>query len=657
MKPLTKSRFKLGLECPNKLFFTSKREYADQSLEDSFLMALAQGGFQVEALARLHYPNGVFIDTANYEYDRAMGLTRNYLEKEAVSIYEAAFGHEGLFIRTDILSKKGNHIKLIEVKAKSFDPDDEYLFLGKRGGINSGWKPYLFDLAFQKYVAQQAFPQFTFEAYLLMADKTKTAKVDGLNQLFRIPKNGNPRTDVVTGISSIDEIGGSVLSEINVDSLINGIITGGYPYFDNLNFKQSVDLFKDAYQKNIYLNWPTQFSSCKKCEFKTTKEQEKEGLKSGFKYCFKKQHQWADKDFDRPNAFEIWNFRGKNLMEENRLLMDDLTEEDINIKVEPGKLSASERQWLQIQKAQQNDDTVFVLREELKQEMGNWQYPLHFIDFETSTVALPFTKDRRPYEQVAFQFSHHQLNEDGSIEHKSQYINNSPGEFPNFEFARALRKALSKDRGTIFRFAAHENTIVNAIIAQLMSSGETDAHELISFLKSISTATKDNVEQWVGDRSMVDLNKVVKDYYYNPLTQGSNSIKAILPASLNSSPYLQEKYSKPIGTINVGSSNFEPGHIWLQKDGDALLNPYKMLPPLFDGWSMLELENTISELEGIADGGAALTAYAKLQYTDMDQKERGEITSALLKYCELDTLAMVMVYEHFKYDLVAGSVG
>lgn len=657
MKPLTKSRFKLGLECPNKLFFTSKREYADQSLEDSFLMALAQGGFQVEALARLHYPNGVFIDTANYEYDRATGLTRNYLEKEAVSIYEAAFGHEGLFIRTDILSKKGNHIKLIEVKAKSFDPDDEYLFLGKRGGINSGWKPYLFDLAFQKYVAQQAFPQFTFEAYLLMADKTKTAKVDGLNQLFRIPKNGNPRTDVVTGISSIDEIGGSVLSEINVDSLINGIITGGYPYFDNLNFKQSVDLFKDAYQKNIYLNWPTQFSSCKKCEFKTTKEQEKEGLKSGFKYCFKKQHQWADKDFDRPNAFEIWNFRGKNLMEENRLLMDDLTEEDINIKVEPGKLSASERQWLQIQKAQQNDDTVFVLREELKQEMGNWQYPLHFIDFETSTVALPFTKDRRPYEQVAFQFSHHQLNEDGSIEHKSQYINNSPGEFPNFEFARALRKALSKDRGTIFRFAAHENTIVNAIIAQLMSSGETDAHELISFLKSISTATKDNVEQWVGDRSMVDLNKVVKDYYYNPLTQGSNSIKAILPASLDSSPYLQEKYSKPIGTINVGSSNFEPGHIWLQKDGDALLNPYKMLPPLFDGWSMLELENTISELEDIADGGAALTAYAKLQYTDMDQKERGEITSALLKYCELDTLAMVMVYEHFKYDLVAGSVG
>jgi len=72
MKPLTKSRFKLGLECPNKLFFsTTKAEYANKKIEDSFLQALAQGGFQVEALARLQYPAGVFVGAENYEYDKA----------------------------------------------------------------------------------------------------------------------------------------------------------------------------------------------------------------------------------------------------------------------------------------------------------------------------------------------------------------------------------------------------------------------------------------------------------------------------------------------------------------------------------------------------------------------------------------------------------
>lgn len=36
----------------------------------------------------------------------------------------------------------------------------------------------------------------------------------------------------------------------------------------------------------------------------------------------------------------------------------------------------------------------------------------------------------------------------------------------------------------------------------------------------------------------------------------------------------------------------------------------------------------------------------------MTERERTEITQGLLKYCELDTLAMVMIYEHIKVDLI-----
>jgi hypothetical protein len=72
-----------------------------------------------------------------------------------------------------------------------------------------------------------------------------------------------------------------------------------------------------------------------------------------------------------------------------------------------------------------------------------------------------------------------------------------------------------------------------------------------------------------------------------------------------------------------------------------------MLPPIFEGWSDLEILDNLSDIENIADGGAALTAYSKLQFQDMSEKEREEITQGLLKYCELDTLAMVMIYEHF----------
>jgi hypothetical protein len=47
MRYLTKSRFKLGLECPNKLYYTNKdKEYANTKSENPFLTALASGGFK-----------------------------------------------------------------------------------------------------------------------------------------------------------------------------------------------------------------------------------------------------------------------------------------------------------------------------------------------------------------------------------------------------------------------------------------------------------------------------------------------------------------------------------------------------------------------------------------------------------------------------------
>ncbi len=149
---------------------------------------------------------------------------------------------------------------------------------------------------------------------------------------------------------------------------------------------------------------------------------------------------------------------------------------------------------------------------------------------------------------------------------------------------------------------------------------------------------------------MVDMRRVVLDYYYNPLTKGSNSLKYLLPACLNTSKYLQGKYSRQIGQINLTSKNFPESHVWLQAEGAMAKNPYKLLPPLFEEWTEDDLETLIGDVEDIEDGGDAMMAYAKLQYCDMQEEERKELIKGLLQYCELDTLAMVMLYEHFRFD-------
>ena len=68
---------------------------------------------------------------------------------------------------------------------------------------------------------------------------------------------------------------------------------------------------------------------------------------------------------------------------------------------------------------------------------------------------------------------------------------------------------------------------------------------------------------------------------------------------------------------------------------------------MFEGVDKRDYE-ILSESDELGDGGAALAAYAKLQYEDMSEMERAEIKKALLRYCELDTMAMVMIYEGWR---------
>lgn len=651
MKILTKSRFRLGLECPNKLFYTRKNEYANQKQEDTFLKALAQGGFQVEELARLHYPDGILIEGNDWDYKLLWKQTQDLLQNENVVIFEAAFLIDQLFVRTDILVKKGNQIKLIEVKSKSYDPNNPNFFVGKRGGLVSGWKPYCFDLAFQSFVIKNCFPNWNIHNYFMLADKTKKATIDGLNQLFRVTEGANNRTGIVKLVDSMEEIGESVLSEVGVDDIITNIHSDKFKYYENLGFKEAVTNFSNWYLSDTYPNWPLSFGVCKNCEFKTTAE-DAAIKKSGYVACYQKQKGLVASDFKEPTILEIWNFRKRSLFDAGKFFMKDLDENDLEIKPLANKLSQSERQWLQVEKAVQNDMSSYIDKEGIKKEISSWVFPLHFIDFETSTVALPFTKGMAPYEQVAFQFSHHMVYESGKIEHKDEYLNCEAGVFPNFEFIRALKNSLMNDNGTIFRYSHHENTILNAIYVQLCNSNETDKEDLKDFIKIISHSRKESVEKWKGQRDMVDLCQLVIDYYYNPLTKGSNSIKAVLPAILESSNYLKKKYSLPISELNLTSIHFKKSHIWLEINNGIVQNPYKMLKPLFEEWTDEQLDTIISEMDSIADGGAALTAYAKLQYSDMNVLERTSLMQGLLKYCELDTLAMVMIYEHFVNDLL-----
>lgn len=653
---LTKSRFKLGCECPTKLFFTGKSDYGDKKKEDRFLAALAEGGFQVGELAKLYHPGGVEIHALDSE--QALRETSRLLQADSVVLYEPALRFGNLLVRVDILIKRGSFVELIEVKAKSFDPRDEEPFHGKRARkdgsrkLSSAWEPYLRDVAFQTYVARGAFPSWTVSPYLMMADKSSRATVDGINQRFLITRDpdNRARIEVAPGTQASD-LGEKILVQVPVTEEVELILSQG---INDMSFPDFVAFLSEAYRKDEMLA-PQVGSQCRGCEFRIDDAMKATGLKSGFETCWKKAESLKDADFLRPFVFDLWNFRkSDNLLQQGKRFIDELSEEDISPTERPDEpgLSTSERQWLQVEHVIRDDGTSYLDREGLAEEISHWHFPLNFIDFETTMVALPFHRGRRPYEQIAFQFSHHVMTESGLVEHKTQYLQSERGVFPNFAFVRALRAALSRNDGTIFRYAAHENTVLCQILAQLRESDEPDRDELCAWIRSITRGTADSTEPWEGERKMVDLCEIVKRYDYHPATKGSNSIKAVLPAILADSDFLQERYGRPI----YGSASGIPSHnfrdwTWIRKGADGrVVDPYKLLPKVFADLEPEAMERLLSE-GSLADGGAAMTAYARMQFSQMSAAETERVRAALLKYCELDTFAMVLLVEHWMHEI------
>ena len=623
MKFLTKTLFKKGLECPIKLCV----DYESSEDKNEFLDALADGGFQAEELSRLYYSPGVLIE--DYDYANSLQKTRDLIKKPKSIIYEAAFKHENLFIRTDILVKTDNVIKVIEVKAKSFDSTMENIFKSKSGNIRQHWRTYLFDLAFQKYVVKKNYPEYKIESHLMLADKSKKASIDGLNQLFQITKDPNVRTGIMRKVDTLEATGDPIMESRNISDLINEIIEKDIHKINGLSFLELVENFTEVYTNQKEINW-------KNYNGHVCRE------------CWIEQFDISENDKLRPNIYELWQFRKqKKLFKSNVFFLDQLVKSDFD-DTHDNYLSVKSRQWLQIEKrvAESLGKPVdfYLDVENLRDEMVEWKFPLHFIDFETCTSALPFTRGRHPYEQIAFQYSHHIVYSDGNIQHKSEYINAEPGKFPNYEFVRSLKKDLENDKGSVFKYATHENSILNAIYDQLIDSDEKDKGELMDFIKSITNKKENSELVWRGDRDMIDMCDLVKKYFYDSYMKGSNSIKVVLPAVIKICEFVNKKYSKPISEINLTSLNFSGNHVWI-KDGN--LDPYISLPaPDFS-----KVQNPVGDINKLNNGGDALTAYAKIQYQEMSSQERNIIKQSLLKYCELDTLAMVMIYEFFASEL------
>ena len=74
-------------------------------------------------------------------------------------------------------------------------------------------------------------------------------------------------------------------------------------------------------------------------------------------------------------------------------------------------------------------------------------------------------------------------------------------------------------------------------------------------------------------------------------------------------------------------------------------DPYDMLPKIEDLISK-DLNDKLFQNDSLKEGSSAMKAFQILQFSQISKLEKDGLRKGLLNYCELDTLAMLMLYQH-----------
>ncbi len=690
---LTKSLVRTALTCRRKLVYAIQPEIyppCREKVDDPIIRRLSEEGERFGKYCQSLFPHGVEINPIHVTNENIDGVSRKSeqfvgdrvaltrralleeleVDNQRVTIFEGAVTSGNFYVQPDILDKivdENQHasnkycssdprieLRVIEVKSKSWDSRhsiDSKMWNANKKSIKANHLPNLLDVAFQTMVVRSAFPQFRVTSWLMMPDKAKVWKAPSSDERI---KTDTPPT-VADTQCLIKE---SVAILLNVDELVEKALTTNVTYpgsekgntFQRVVEKWAQDMNGEDLSNDKFKHIPIG-ANCGSCEYRLNDDDI--DSTSGFDVCWTKATGLSkEKLRSHPLVIDLFDTPKRtinNLISQKKYLLSNLEASDFQpqnenekkrskLKVEQSdeKISGPQRQWYQVLTARNATNTStpqYILREEsMEREMASWEYPLHFIDFETISPAIPYYSGVPPYSVAAFQFSHHKMirNYDGSLEvhHTTEFLHTENGLNPNENFMKALFHAVgdvSTNGGTVFRWSAHENTVLSSLLAspEISSSLSVEEHAAL-------TALLQN-----GSHAMIDLCKLAQDYFYVDGSGGSSSIKKLLTPTMNASTKLRDIYGKP----SYNGKNFKEFQ-WFRRDlSGNVVDPYELL---------LQQENDTRRNENnrVAHGIAAAAAFHELQRNnDMDASERKKLESSLLRYCELDTLAMVMIVQ------------
>jgi len=419
---LSKSRYLSGLQCVKRLYLeVNRRDRAPGSTFGSRF----DGGDAAVLLARTRHPGGVLVDVEYGQHEEAVALTARLLADVAVpALFEAAFLHDGVRIRTDLLLRNLDGTwDLQEVRPST-----------------SVKETHLSDLAVQVYVLAGAGLRVR-RAGVLLLDRRYVRGGGGLD---------------VSALFCLKDLTAAL--EPHVAAVADNVAA-----------------FRDSLGAT-----------------------EVPAVAAGGQCWHPRECPFTGECVTPPGPFDVGQLPGSSKVV---AALRAQGVHDLREVAAETRLSPAQRRVVDCAKTGRP-----YVGPGLRAALTNVTYPLHFMDFETWSPAIPRYPDTGVYKPLPTQWSVHTLHRDGTLTH-AEFLHDADTN-PRPAFAETLVGALGEE-GSIVVYSKYERTQIHSL-AEHAPDHRTRLLALVPRL--------------------VDLLPIVTDHYYHPELRGSFSIKRVLPA-------------------------------------------------------------------------------------------------------------------------------
>ncbi|PWN06240.1 DUF2779 domain-containing protein [Rhodohalobacter mucosus] len=602
--------FQQAISCPLKMYHVASKSGGSNSK----VAFRHRNKLLLRDVISLQFNNRRFTSDSLSEAEKE---TSEWLQEDSVTICGAVL-RKGIFVtRIPILVKEKDNYTIIQVhgKLRKRSEHDEVQFPVRSRSMAN----YLLKAAYRSFVLNECMHASSLHTTLCFPNKAyRSTDANLFQSLSRIRENSDT-SDLAEQTEELFVTVDATKAVNNVGNAIPELVS--HRTFTGMSVKESCKFIEDTPLEDGNILDIGIHRECKYCDFRRMPAGKGDG--DGCWRLFFPNHSVVFPDL---HVYELIGHGNDTETANGFYYQEQVPASEPfssfgNIeKLSGEKFTIHKRRMLQLLKSKEVRLPSLWARAGIR-ELNRLNYPLHFLDFEAATFALPLERGEHPYQPVYFQFSCHTLHKNGTIHHHDWLDLDPERTDVHVSLIEKLSSVPGIEEGTVIQYSQFEYRAMKNILKRFKKNAMRYEAGIDALEQLMRGAGSGNPSRFL------DLSRVIEEYYYNCYMNEGIGLKHVLKSILNWQKHEGSDTEKNVKIHDVNIDLFEA------HSPDGQPDPYLSLS-----------END----ERIGDGSEAMNAWLSLKSGLLGSEEMNVIPALLRRYCALDSYALVILFRHLR---------